>query len=221
MRGGLRIGLALVRQLVEMHGGKISAQSTGLGSGTSMSVWLPAATDGREPLAGSSGKSGDITGLRILLVEDDQETAASLTTLLELEVAEVRTVSNDDATIQTLEAAPVDAIVSDIGLPRMNGYELMRTIRMKPEWLEIRSIALTGRNRKDDIQAARDAGYDLHLPEPLEFTQLLSALGATMPRQGVAPGIDASRDRSVASHVAKGHLQFMLLIRGARRKYCA
>lgn len=175
-RGGLGIGLALVRQLVEMHGGRISAASDGPGTGTTMTVWLPAATDERAVAAGSDLEETRIAGLRVLLVEDDQETAMSLRTLLELGGAVVSAAETGTAALEMLEKAPVDAIVSDIGLPDMDGYELLRRIKADSRWSSVRSVALTGRNRQDDVQAAVAAGFDAHLAKPLDFAMLLAAL---------------------------------------------
>ncbi|KWA45527.1 chemotaxis protein [Burkholderia multivorans] len=175
-RGGLGIGLALVRQLVEMHDGRISAASEGPGRGTTMTVWLPAAADTRVAAADRRASEGRIAGLHVLLVEDDAETALSLTTLLKLAGAEVRTAASGAAALEMLAQGPVDAIVSDIGLPDMDGYALLRRIKADPQWAQVKAIALTGRNRQTDVGAATQAGFDTHLPKPLDFGLLLAAL---------------------------------------------
>ncbi|MDR8079959.1 PAS domain S-box protein [Burkholderia cenocepacia] len=178
-RGGLGIGLALVRQLVEMHGGRIAAASDGPGAGTTMTVWLPAASDGRAVSSSNGAAEGSIAGLRVLLVEDDQETALSLTTLLELAGATVTAAKSGAEALERLPQTPVDAIVSDIGLPDMDGYELIRQIKADPRWATLRTVALTGRNRQDDVRAAAVAGFDTHLSKPLDFGMLLATLGDT------------------------------------------
>nr|WP_315591879.1 chemotaxis protein CheB [uncultured Cupriavidus sp.] len=181
MRGGLGIGLALVRQLVEMHGGRIRAVSEGQGRGTTMTVWLPAVPDDRAaPLNANGDGSKSIAGLRVLLIEDDRETAAALTALLELEGARVSVAMNGTEALQMLPHESVDAIVSDIGLPDMDGYELMRKIRGNAQWAGILSVALTGRDREQDVEAAREAGFDVHLGKPLDFQQLFDTLGTAM-----------------------------------------
>jgi two-component system, chemotaxis family, CheB/CheR fusion protein len=183
-RGGLGIGLALVRQLVEMHGGRINAESGGANLGTRMTVWLPAAVDERTSLASAADENRSVAGLRILLVEDDAETAGSLTALLELEGARVFTAATAPDALRMLGSEPVDAIVSDISLPDMNGYELMRRIRADDRWSGIYTVALTGHDREGDIQAARDAGFDVHLAKPLDFQLLLDTLGALVSGDG-------------------------------------
>ncbi|OXH83820.1 hypothetical protein CA831_32320, partial [Burkholderia multivorans] len=112
----------------------------------------------------------------VLLVEDDAETALSLTTLLKLAGAEVRTAASGAAALEMLAQGPVDAIVSDIGLPDMDGYALLRRIKADPQWARLKAIALTGRNRQTDVGAATQAGFDTHLPKPLDFGLLLAAL---------------------------------------------
>lgn len=178
-RGGLGIGLALVRQLVDMHGGRIEAASDGPGRGTTMTVWLPAAADERPVSGRDNVADGSIAGLRVLLIEDDAETALSLRMLLELAGAEVVAAENGAAALKLLPGEPADAVVSDIGLPDMDGYELIRRIKADPRWAGVKSVALTGRNRHDDVQAATDAGFDTHLAKPLDFDLLLAALGGT------------------------------------------
>jgi two-component system CheB/CheR fusion protein len=180
-RGGLGIGLALVRQLVEMHGGRVKAESDGPGHGTTMTVWLPALDDDRTQSLETAEKPPTIAGLQVLLVEDDIETATSLTTLLELEGARVRTAGDGPEALRMLADELVDALVSDIGMPHMDGYELIRKIRSDPALSGVYAIALTGRSRHDEIQAAYEAGFDAHLAKPLELQQLLDQLGALAP----------------------------------------
>jgi two-component system, chemotaxis family, CheB/CheR fusion protein len=86
--------------------------------------------------------------------------------------------------LQMLDSEPVDAIVSDISLPDMDGYELMHRIRANDRWAGVYSVALTGHDREGDIQAARDAGFDIHLAKPLDFQVLLDALGLLVPGNG-------------------------------------
>jgi two-component system CheB/CheR fusion protein len=118
-------------------------------------------------------------------VEDERETAASLRALLELEGALVTPARTGATALEILPDEPVDAIVSDIGLPDMNGYELIRRIRADARWTHVRAIALTGHSREEDIQAAKDAGFDVHLAKPLDFQLLLAALGDSTPDRGL------------------------------------
>lgn len=175
-RGGLGIGLALVKQLAEMHGGRVMAKSEGHGHGTTLTVWLPAADEDEAVDKQTAGQNHSIAGLRILFVEDDRNTADALTALLGLEGAHVSIAATGAEAIRLLADAPFDAVISDIDLPDMNGYELLRNIRRDGRWTGLPSVALTGRDRDDDIQAAREAGYDRFLAKPLDFEALLSAL---------------------------------------------
>ncbi|PLP99542.1 CheR family methyltransferase [Cupriavidus pauculus] len=184
-RGGMGIGLALVRQLVEMHGGKITAKSDGPGLGTTITVWLPAAADSRQPAGYADQGHPGIAGLRILLVEDQGEAAAALAALLQLEGAVVKVAESGVAALGILPDEPIDAVVLDIGLPDMDGYELIRRIRADRRWSDIRAIALTGRNREEDVRAATTAGFDAHVAKPLDFSELVVALGDSTRSQGL------------------------------------
>ncbi|MCA3194548.1 MULTISPECIES: CheR family methyltransferase [unclassified Cupriavidus] len=183
-RGGLGIGLALVKQLAKMHGGRVTAKSDGLGQGTTLTVWLPAAPAEVASNADGADHTQSIAGLRILLVEGDRDTSAALAELLGLEGATVSVATSAAETLQMLGDVSVDAIVSDIGLPDMDGYALMRTIRQDSRWANVWAVALTGRDHNEDARAAREAGYNLHLAKPLDFQELLEALSDLKPQSG-------------------------------------
>jgi two-component system CheB/CheR fusion protein len=177
-RTGLGIGLALVKQLVEMQGGRVHAYSAGLGHGTTVSVWLPKAVDERAEQERQNGSGSSIAGLRILLVEDDRQAAASLGTLLELEGASVVRAATGPQALEVGQDQVIDIVLSDISLPGMDGYELMKRMRADSRWASVAAIAFTGHTREEDVQAAKDAGFDAHLPKPLDISQLLETLAA-------------------------------------------
>ncbi|MEO8064048.1 MAG: ATP-binding protein [Pseudomonadota bacterium] len=180
-QGGLGIGLTLVRRLVEMHGGKIDAQSAGHGLGTTFTVALPLAPgsaalpdDGQEAPTSSAPR-------RILVVDDNVDAAASLAMLLELDGHTLRVADNgDDALIVAEEFVP-DVVFLDIGLPTINGYEVARRLRANPQLpRNMRLIALTGWGTDEDRRRAQAAGFDQHLVKPVD-PELLAALLTAQP----------------------------------------
>ena len=100
----------------------------------------------------------------------------------------MKTAGSGSEALQILPDEPVDVIVSNIGLPGMDGYELMRRIRANARWTALPSVALTGHDKERDIRTARDAGFDVHLAKPLDFQQLLDTLGAVILGQGTDSG---------------------------------
>jgi signal transduction histidine kinase len=177
-RGGLGIGLTLVRALVELHGGRVAATSAGVGLGSEFVVYLPAlpgtmpATDSRLAQAPPGGRR-----LRVLVVEDNQDAAESLTTLLQLWGHDVRVAYDGLAALRLAEAEAPDVILSDIGLPGMDGYELARQLRARPAFGRVVLVALSGYGRDEDRRMAAEAGFDHHLVKPPELDTLLQLIG--------------------------------------------
>ncbi len=171
--GGLGIGLALVRALVEMHGGRVEARSEGLGRGSEFRVTLPAG-EPPEPVAQTDEGQPVARGarLRILVADDVPDSMQSLGMGLEMLGHEIRTAGDG---IQALEIAasfrPQTAIL-DIGMPGLNGYELARRIRDEPWGRDMLLIALTGWGQQEDVQRSAAAGFDHHMTKPVDFDTL-------------------------------------------------
>jgi signal transduction histidine kinase/ActR/RegA family two-component response regulator/PAS domain-containing protein len=167
-QGGLGIGLTLVRRLVELHGGKIEARSDGLRKGAEFVVRLaalPMATGESFPsVAPQSPPQGRA---RVLVVEDNPDTAESLTMFLELLGHRVRAVYDGVAALDAARTNPPDVMLVDIGLPGMDGYEVARRVRRDPDLGRVILVALTGYGRDEDRRQAMAAGFDHHLVKPV------------------------------------------------------
>jgi CheY-like chemotaxis protein len=175
---GLGIGLALARQLVELHGGTITAYSEGPGRGSEFVVRLPIITDRcirleSLPVLPPSGRADT---LRILLVDDSRDAVESLALLLALEGHQTRTAYDGVAALELAEAYRPDVILLDIGLPRMNGYDVCRAIRATPWGMDVAVIALTGWGHEDDHRRTVEAGFTAHLVKPVDYAGLTTLL---------------------------------------------
>jgi CheY-like chemotaxis protein len=176
------IGLALVRRLVELHGGAIAASSSGLGTGSEFTVRLPALTAEVSQSNNSATVAGDCPaassvrprGRRILIVEDNVDGAKSLGMLLSLDGHEIRLAHDGSSALQAAQDFRPDVVLLDIGLPRMDGYEVARRMRDRPDMQGVLLIALTGYARTDDAQKAELAGFDAHLVKPVDLRTLQS-----------------------------------------------
>ena len=175
---GLGIGLALVKQLVEAHGGRIEAFSEGLGRGARFSVRLPIHLQTELALndQGNVNELGALVGIDILLVDDSAEILATLCELLESEGANVTTADGGGRGIELARQSRFDVIISDIGMPDINGHRMMSEIRRGTTNADTPSIALTGYGTLRDVEKARAAGFNLHLRKPIDLQALIDAV---------------------------------------------
>lgn len=172
-QGGLGVGLTLVRSIVEMHGGRVSARSHGRDCGSCFLFWLPAQPADLADAPDSADTSA-ITGerLRVLLVDDNVDAVESLATLLRGVGHHVATAYDAPSALRLLDGQNLDLAVLDIGLPGMDGYELAREIRSRPHLRRIVLVALTGYGKPDDRTRAFEAGFDHHLIKPAGVSEL-------------------------------------------------
>jgi signal transduction histidine kinase len=175
-RGGLGIGLTLVRRLVEQHGGKVSAKSEGLGHGSTFEVALPLFEDNkravRERSSSKISKAQLPAKRRVLIVEDNEDAGRSLADLLEVLGHEVHLAADGIAGVQQAIEVRPDICLVDIGLPGIDGYELARRVRATPEGRDIFLVALTGYGTPDNVTESSNAGFDLHLVKPIDLAGL-------------------------------------------------
>ncbi|MGA9377786.1 MAG: PAS domain S-box protein [Phormidium sp.] len=185
--GGLGLGLAIVRQLVEAHGGTINAESPGVGLGATFTVWLPLLNVAPEIKQAEDllNQEADLTGFRVLTVDDDPDARQLLTVMLTQYGAEVLTVASASEVLANLESFQPDVLVSDIGMPEVDGYSLIQQIRALPaeKGGSVPAIALTAYAREDDRHRALANGYQKHVTKPLEPELLVQAVVAIGQRE--------------------------------------
>jgi PAS domain S-box-containing protein len=175
---GLGIGLALAKQLVELHNGRIEVRSGGRDAGSEFIVHLPvldAAASVYEPAASTATAQTRGNKQHVLVVDDNQDAARSLAMLLEMSGCTVSVAFGGREALDTLETFPADVVLLDIGMPGMDGYEVARRIRSRPCEKELLLIALTGWGQAEDKRRAAEAGFDEHLTKPVD-PELLATL---------------------------------------------
>ena len=178
-QSGLGIGLTLVKSLVELHGGEVHARSPGPGKGSEFLVHLPLAKEvtmmGEAPAA-RSFPTGAAIPRRVLVVDDNRDSADSIAMLLKLLGADVHVVYDGPGALSAIDAFQPSVVLLDIGLPSMDGYEVARRIRQRPELNALTLIALTGWGQTEDRVRSREAGFQHHLVKPADPTVLQSLL---------------------------------------------
>jgi CheY-like chemotaxis protein len=173
-KGGLGIGLPVVKKLVEMHGGTISARSAGWGKGATFEIRLPrVATPEKNP---QHSEWVSISRKRIFIVDDNVDAAETLASLLEMDGHEVRAVTSAKAALEHIESFRPDIALLDIGLPEINGYELLGRLRQKSALQNVRFIAVTGYGRTEDRERIHRAGFESHLIKPVSISALNKAM---------------------------------------------
>jgi CheY-like chemotaxis protein len=193
--GGLGLGLAIVRSVVELHGGTVTAQSPGLELGSTFIVRIPTAGvsfDKVEPIpsgelatarAASFERPPSLTGLRVLVVDDENEVRDLLQYVLEQCGCVVSLANGAEGAFDALGRGTYDVLISDIGMPENDGYGLIRRIRERPDDAHrIAAIALTGYARGEDRAAALRAGFDVHLTKPAQPDELVAAIATLVQR---------------------------------------
>ena len=196
--GGLGQGLSIAKQLVELHGGTIAVDSAGTHTGTTFTVRLPLAR--REAVVPAPGPRtavpasdlADLSGLRVLVIDDAPDTLDVLEQILTVSGAATMTAPGAGAALALLEREKPDVIVSDVGMPEVDGFELMRRIRRRAATAQIPAIALTAFTRQDDRIKALQAGFTDYLAKPVEPAALAAAI-----RRAVARGDEEQAAREV------------------------
>jgi signal transduction histidine kinase len=178
-QGGLGIGLCLVKQLVELHGGRIEAKSEGLGKGSQFVVRLPIVVERTSrKTSDDDGNAKPTSDLRILVVDDNRDIASSLAILLKMMGNNVRTAHDGEEAVRAAGEFDPHVVLLDIGLPKMNGYEAARIIREEPWGKNMILIAVTGWGQDEDKRKSEEAGFDRHMVKPVDPQALMKLLAA-------------------------------------------
>lgn len=175
-QGGLGIGLTLVKRLVEMHGGSIEPRSAGEGMGSEFVVTLPILSEPTAAARDGSGVARESVQRRILIVDDNRDSADSLAMLLEITNNQTYLAHDGLEALAAIETHRPDVVLLDIGLPKLDGHEVCRRVREQPWGEDIVIIALTGWGQEDDRRKSQEAGFNGHLVKPVDYEKLLELL---------------------------------------------
>jgi two-component system CheB/CheR fusion protein len=186
-KGGLGIGLALVREIVGLHGGRVEAHSEGIGKGARFTCWLPLLEEGAVPGADDIDALGNsIAGVRILLVDDVEDVVMVCKALLEMHGAGVEVATSARQGLALLEEGAFDLLISDISMPEMDGYDFLRAVRKMPRYAQLPAIAVSGLAREQDVLRAREAGFAAHIGKPMSVERLAEVIRELLPRRAPA-----------------------------------
>ena len=181
-QGGLGIGLSLVKKLVELHGGTVTAHSAGLGQGSEFIVRIPALFPVSESIAPIKIAQHHGQASRVLVVDDNRDAADMLAVMLQMFGHDVQAVYSGHSALETAVESRPDFVLLDIGLPDIDGYEVARRLREQPQTKDVMLIAVTGYGQDSDRQRSQEAGFDHHLVKPVE-AQKVEDLLATLAKQ--------------------------------------
>ena len=179
-QGGLGIGLTLVRRLIEMHGGSVSAQSLGVGHGSQFTIRLPALSPSTAPDERPEPSMPAGASRRVLVVDDNVDAANSIANVLELLGHKVQCVYDGPSALSAVDGFRPQIVVLDIGLPGMDGYEVARRLRARPEFKGVPIVAVTGYGQDDDRRRSHEAGFSEHLAKPVD-PEVLQKLVVSAP----------------------------------------
>jgi signal transduction histidine kinase/DNA-binding response OmpR family regulator len=192
IQGSLGIGLTLVRRLVEAHGGTVHALSKGLGQGSEFVVRLPLHLEAKKSATGAHSRTADrrCIGLRVMVVDDDLDGLESTTELLRLHGCDARAFSDGPSALEAFEKFKPEAVLLDLSMPVMDGYEVARRMRASSDGSKLVLVAASGHGKGEDLERSHRAGFDNHLVKPVDPRALISTLTSlcasrqTTPAQG-------------------------------------
>ncbi len=182
--GGMGIGLALVQELVQLHGGSVSASSEGAGKGAQFTIQLPLSRATNKQIKSTGPLEVEVLNkMRILVVDDSVDTVEMLRHLFEMDGATVRTAGGGAEALEIAGKEKFDVILSDISMPGMDGFELLRRLRALPQGKDVPVLALTGFGRSEDVERAKAEGFLTHVTKPVDVGAIIEILQNLQTRQ--------------------------------------